>query len=254
AFVRPAKRLRDGDRLSFGDLSASVVSRNGAQAVLRFDRSGADLDAAFETVGHMPLPPYIGRKRAVDSRDATDYQTVYADPSKSGSVAAPTAGLHFTPALFEALGARGIEVTQVTLHVGAGTFLPVSAGNTDDHEMHSEHFIVAPSAAQAVNRAKRDGRRVIAVGTTALRTLEGAAREGGEIVAQAHDTDIFITPGYEFQTVDGLMTNFHLPRSTLFMLVSALAGLDRMLAAYAHAIEMGYRFYSYGDSSLIWKA
>ncbi|MEM7729959.1 MAG: tRNA preQ1(34) S-adenosylmethionine ribosyltransferase-isomerase QueA [Pseudomonadota bacterium] len=253
AFVRPAKRLRDGDALSFGALSATVMSRNGAQAILRFDRSGAALDQAFEAVGHMPLPPYIGRRRAVDERDATDYQTVYADPDKSGSVAAPTAGLHFTPDLFEALGARGVEVTQVTLHVGAGTFLPVSAEDTADHEMHSEHFIIAPSAAEAVNRAKREGRRVVAVGTTALRTLEGARREGGVIVPQAHDTDIFITPGYDFQTVDGLMTNFHLPRSTLFMLVSALAGLDRMQAAYAHAIKTGYRFYSYGDSSLIWR-
>jgi S-adenosylmethionine:tRNA ribosyltransferase-isomerase len=202
----------------------------------------------------MPLPPYIGRKRAVDARDRADYQTVYADPDKSGSVAAPTAGLHFTRGLFEALGTRGVEITQVTLHVGAGTFLPVSADSTDDHDMHSEHFIITPSAAEAVNRAKREGRRVVAVGTTALRTLEGAQRVDREIVPQAHDTAIFIKPGYAFQTVDGLMTNFHLPRSTLFMLVSALAGLDRMQAAYAHAIGAGYRFYSYGDSSLIWKA
>lgn len=254
AFVRPAKRLRERDVIDFGGLSATVSERNGPKVRLRFDRSGEALRDAFEQVGAPPLPPYIARKRELEDRDRDDYQTVYADPAQSGSVAAPTAGLHFTPALFEALGSRGVEIARLTLHVGAGTFLPVSAEDTDEHDMHSETFTISEKAATAVNRAKSEGRRVIAVGTTSLRALEGGAAEDGTLSAQSHVTDIFITPGYDFKIVDGLMTNFHLPKSTLFMLVSALAGLDRMQAAYAHAIETGYRFYSYGDSSLIWKA
>jgi S-adenosylmethionine:tRNA ribosyltransferase-isomerase len=255
AFARPAKRLQMGDRLHFSDdFSAVVLSRDGGTVSLRFDRADAALHAALERVGNMPLPPYIGRKRDVDERDRGDYQTIYADPKHAQSVAAPTAGLHFTPSVFEALGERGIEIARVTLHVGAGTFLPVSADDTDDHVMHSEVGEIRHPAADAINRAKSEGRRVIAVGTTSLRTLESAQRKNGQIIAQTIDTDIFITPGYQFQVIDGLMTNFHLPKSTLFMLVSALAGLDRMQAAYAHAIETGYRFYSYGDSSLIWRA
>ncbi len=254
AFVRPAKRLRAGDTLHFGGLNAEVLSRDGGAVRLRFDRDGEALKTALNAVGAMPLPPYIGRRRGVDERDASDYQTVYSDPSKDASVAAPTAGLHFTPQLFAALGERGVEITRVTLHVGAGTFLPVSADDTDDHAMHTEVGEIGEQAADAVNRARSEGRRVIAVGTTSLRTLEGAAMTDGRLEPQTIATNIFIVPGYEFKVVDGLMTNFHLPRSTLFMLVSALAGLPRMQAAYAHAIESGYRFYSYGDSSLIWKA
>ena len=254
AFARPAKRLKAGDTLHFGELSAVVSSREGGAITLRFEREGDALREALEREGSMPLPPYIGRKRAVDERDRVDYQTVYAGEGFGDSVAAPTAGLHFTPAVFEALGRRGVDVARVTLHVGAGTFLPVTADDTDDHRMHHEIGAIGEAAADAINRARRDGRRVIAVGTTSLRTLESAQMVDGEVVAQTIDTDIFITPGYDFRIVDGLMTNFHLPRSTLFMLVSALAGLDRMQAAYAHAIETGYRFYSYGDSSLIWRA
>ena len=254
AFVRPAKRLKPGDTLHFGQLSADVVAREGGAATLRFDRQGDALQTALAREGNMPLPPYIGRKRAVDERDRTDYQTVYAGAGFGESVAAPTAGLHFTPDLFAALGARGVEIARVTLHVGAGTFLPVTADDTNDHIMHNEVGEIGAETASAVNAAKAEGRRIIAVGTTSLRTLEGARLEGGKLVPQNIDTDIFITPGYDFKIVDGLMTNFHLPRSTLFMLVSALAGLDRMQAAYAHAIHAGYRFYSYGDSSLIWRA
>ncbi len=255
AFARPAKRLKSGDRLHFAeDFSAEVLSRDGGTITLQFDRRDQDLHAALERVGNMPLPPYIGRKRDVDEKDRQDYQTIYADPKQAQSVAAPTAGLHFTPQLFEALGARGVEIARVTLHVGAGTFLPVSADDTKGHVMHSEVGEISEQAATAINKAKASGRRVIAVGTTSLRTLECAIQENGQVIAQTIDTDIFITPGYDFKVVDGLMTNFHLPRSTLFMLVSALAGLDRMQSAYALAIETGYRFYSYGDSSLIWRA
>ena len=252
AFARPAKRLKENDNLSFGQgLSARVsVKGDGGQVTLEFDKTGADLDAAIEAVGNPPLPPYIARKRDVDSRDIDDYQTVYAQ--ETGSVAAPTAGLHFTPDLIAALTAKGISFERVTLHVGAGTFLPVKTDDTDGHDMHSEWYTIAPETAARINTAKAEGRRIIAVGTTSLRALESAAQDG-LIKTLSQDTDIFITPGYEFQIVDGLMTNFHLPKSTLFMLVSALAGLETMQSAYAHAINSGYRFYSYGDSSLIWK-
>jgi len=200
------------------------------------------------SAGAMPLPPYIASKRAVDARDAEDYQTLHA--SKDGAVAAPTAGLHFTPALWEALQARGITREIVTLHVGAGTFLPVKAERTEDHAMHSEWGEVPAAVAARLNAARAHGGRIIAVGTTSLRVLESAATPKA-IQPFSGDTDIFITPGYSFAAINGLITNFHLPRSTLFMLVSALMGLDTMRAAYAHAIDKGYRFYSYGDGSLL---
>ena len=253
AFCRPAKRLRVGDDLHFDDkLSAKVTEkRDGGDLTLTFNVDGDELLAAFERCGAPPLPPYIARKRAPDAQDVADYQTVYA--KESGSVAAPTAGLHFTPKLLEALDAAGVQREALTLHVGAGTFLPVKSNSTDDHDMHSEWFTISEGTAARVNAAKAEGRRIIAVGTTALRALESAAVDG-RLQAQSRDTEIFLTPGSEFHIVDGLMTNFHLPKSTLFMLVSALTGLDRMQAAYKLAIEEGYRFYSYGDSSLLWKA
>ncbi len=257
AFVRPAKRLKDGDIIHLSDLLSAEVfdKREGGDVGLRFSRGGGALEAEIEALGHPPLPPYIARQRMPDNKDKTDYQTVYA--KDKGSVAAPTAGLHFTPELLEKLKAKGIEIVSLTLHVGAGTFLPVKSETTDDHIMHSEWFTISDEAAHIVNQAKEEGRRVIAVGTTALRALESAAAQtkgvGHRLLPQSRDTDIFITPGYEFRIVDGLMTNFHLPRSTLFMLVSALAGTKVMQAAYAHALETGYRFYSYGDSSLLWK-
>jgi S-adenosylmethionine:tRNA ribosyltransferase-isomerase len=252
AFVRPAKRLKVGDVVRFGGLNAEVMSKDGGEVSLRFDRGGEALQAGFAEEGFPPLPPYIARKREADDRDLEDYQTVYAQ--ERGSVAAPTAGLHFTPELLARLGERGVEIVTLTLHVGAGTFLPVKTDSTDDHDMHSEWFTLNETTADAINAAKAEGRRVVAVGTTSLRALESAASENGLVEAQSRETDIFITPGYRFRIVDGVMTNFHLPKSTLFMLVSALAGLETMQAAYAHAIETGYRFYSYGDSSLLWSA
>ena len=263
AFAKPGKRLKQGDRLRFGAesegacliaaLEATVdAKQDDGLVTLRFDLSGADLDAAIAAQGEMPLPPYIAGRRAEDEADRADYQTVYA--AKDGAVAAPTAGLHFTDELLRRLEEAGVERTQVTLHVGAGTFLPVKAEDTADHVMHAEWREISPAAAEAINRAKADGRRVIAVGTTALRSLESAADAEGRVRAETGDTSIFITPGYRFRVVDGLWTNFHLPRSTLFMLVSAFAGLDRMQAVYAHAIAHRYRFYSYGDASLLWRA
>ncbi|MEE2567655.1 tRNA preQ1(34) S-adenosylmethionine ribosyltransferase-isomerase QueA [Hyphobacterium marinum] len=252
AFARPAKRLRDGDKIAFGALSCTVISKaDGGDVALRFDRSGADLDAAIAEAGAPPLPPYIARKRTPDAQDTEDYQTTFA--RAEGSVAAPTAGLHFTDRLFAALDARGVERTHVTLHVGAGTFLPVKAENTVDHVMHAEWYEIGVEAARTINTAKAEGRRVIPVGTTALRTIESAARDGA-VKAEARDTSIFITPGYDFRVTDALLTNFHLPKSTLFMLVSALSTLPHMQAAYAHAIANGYRFYSYGDACLIERA
>ncbi|MEP4051834.1 MAG: tRNA preQ1(34) S-adenosylmethionine ribosyltransferase-isomerase QueA [Litorimonas sp.] len=253
AFCRPAKRLRIGDILHFDvALSATVAEkREGGDLTLVFNAEDDELLASFERCGAPPLPPYIARKRTPDNKDISDYQTVYA--KESGSVAAPTAGLHFTDRLLKALDLAGVQREALTLHVGAGTFLPVKSENTDDHDMHSEWFTISDAVADRLNAAKAEGRRIIAVGTTALRALESAS-EHGKIKAQSRETDIFLTPGSTFHVVDGLMTNFHLPRSTLFMLVSALAGLDRMQAAYKTAIDDGYRFYSYGDSSLIWKA
>lgn len=252
AFCRPAKRLRPGDALHFDDNLSAVVTekRDGGDLTLQFNCQNEDLLAAFERCGAPPLPPYIARKRAPDEKDISDYQTVYA--KDSGSVAAPTAGLHFTSELLESLDKKGVQREALTLHVGAGTFLPVKSDDTDEHNMHSEWFTISEDVAARLNAAKSEGRRIIAVGTTALRALESAV-EAGVVKAQSRETDIFLTPGSEFHVVDGLMTNFHLPKSTLFMLVSALAGLDRMQAAYKTAIDEGYRFYSYGDSSLIWK-
>ncbi|MES0074391.1 tRNA preQ1(34) S-adenosylmethionine ribosyltransferase-isomerase QueA [Mesorhizobium sp. M0058] len=262
AFMRPGKRVAAGDRIHFGhdgnscfldQLDATVIEKGDAgEALLGFDLSGPFLDEALRAVGHIPLPPYIASKRDDDARDLTDYQTIYA--KEEGAVAAPTAGLHFTPELFAALDAKGIERRFVTLHVGAGTFLPVKADDTADHKMHAETGSVSEATADALNGAKARGGRIIAVGTTSLRLLESAARPDGSLTAWSGPTDIFITPGYRFKTADLLMTNFHLPRSTLFMLVSAFSGLDTMRAAYAHAIGNDYRFYSYGDASLLYRA
>ncbi|SDM69949.1 S-adenosylmethionine:tRNA ribosyltransferase-isomerase [Methylobacterium phyllostachyos] len=250
AFARPAKRLAVGDTLRFGELTAIVAGKGEAgEIVLDFDRAGPELDAAIAAEGALPLPPYIAGKRATDARDVTDYQTIYA--RHPGAVAAPTAGLHFSEALLADLDAAGLQRHHVTLHVGAGTFLPVKAEDTDGHRMHAEIGILDATTADALNAARAAGGRIVAVGTTALRLLESAASADGTLSAFSGPTDIFITPGYRFRAVDALVTNFHLPRSTLFMLVSAFSGLETMRAAYAHAIRTGYRFYSYGDASLI---
>jgi len=261
AFMRPAKRLAIGDRIAFGHgaemclsgaLDATVVAKGDAGEVeLAFDLSGPALDEALHAVGHIPLPPYIASKRAEDARDRSDYQTIYAD--QEGAVAAPTAGLHFTPELMGALDRAGISRHFVTLHVGAGTFLPVKADDTADHKMHAEIGVVSEETAEALNRVRAAGGRIICVGTTSLRLLESAADPDGTIRPWQGATDIFITPGYQFRAADVLMTNFHLPRSTLFMLVSAFAGLEPMRNAYAHAIAQDYRFYSYGDASLLFR-
>jgi S-adenosylmethionine:tRNA ribosyltransferase-isomerase len=250
AFVRNAKRLKAGDRVDFGAGLEGVVAEKAADGSIlwRFECEGP-LEAALHAAGTMPLPPYIAGKRPADARDAEDYQTMFA--AREGAVAAPTAALHFTPELIAALDARGVRRETLTLHVGAGTFLPVKVDDTRDHRMHAEWGEVSTEAAARLNAARAAGGRIIAVGTTSLRLLESAAQEDGVIAAFRGDTDIFITPGYRFRVVQGLMTNFHLPRSTLFMLVSALMGLETMRGAYAHAIEGGYRFYSYGDSSLL---
>ena len=251
-FVRGAKKLNVGETVSFGDgsLTAVVASKGeGGEIELVFDAAGSKLDEALVRVGHIPLPPYIALKRPEDEQDSIDYQTIYA--SEDGAVAAPTAGLHFTDALFDKLTAKGISRHFVTLHVGAGTFLPVKVDDTNDHKMHSEIGTVCPETAKQLNEVRAKGGRVVAVGTTSLRLLESASNRDGVIEQWSGATDIFITPGYKFRAIDALMTNFHLPRSTLFMLVSAFAGQETMKAAYAHAIESGYRFYSYGDSSLL---
>ena len=244
AFAKPARKLEAGDTLALGSLTAQVERRREGEVELRFALGGAALDAAIAAEGEMPLPPYIAGKRKPDARDASDYQTIFA--RDTGSVAAPTAGLHFTPELFAALDARGVTRETVTLHVGAGTFLPVSAEDTQSHKMHAEW---ASLSADTVARLA-GARRIAAVGTTSLRTLESAARDGG-LRAFEGETDIFITPGYRFRTAQVLLTNFHLPRSTLFMLVSAFCGLETMQAAYAEAIRERYRFYSYGDACLL---
>jgi S-adenosylmethionine:tRNA ribosyltransferase-isomerase len=263
AFVKPAKKLRLGETIVFTaregsepsseTLRAEVCELAGeGEVLLGFSVSDALLDQALERFGHMPLPPYIAGKRAVDARDADDYQTLFA--ARSGAVAAPTASLHFTPALLEALKARGVELCRVTLHVGAGTFLPVKAEDTGSHRMHAEWGEISAEAAVLLNAARASGRRIVATGTTSLRILESAAASSGEIRAFSGDTSIFITPGYSFRAVDVLLTNFHLPRSTLFMLVAAFSGLDIMRAAYDHAIKQNYRFYSYGDACLLHRA
>jgi S-adenosylmethionine:tRNA ribosyltransferase-isomerase len=252
AFARPGKRLAEGDEIEFREgLSARVMAKGeGGEVTLHFNHEGAALDAAIARAGEMPLPPYIASKRAVDAQDLADYQTTFA--KEEGSVAAPTAGLHFTPALLDALKARDIAIEQVTLHVGAGTFLPVKSDTTEGHKMHAEWGEVSEETAARLNACRARGGRIIAVGTTSLRLLESAADASRTIHPFAAETDIFITPGYGFRAVDALMTNFHLPRSTLFMLVCAFAGIDAMKAAYAHAVESGYRFYSYGDACLLW--
>jgi S-adenosylmethionine:tRNA ribosyltransferase-isomerase len=263
AFMRPGKRLAEGDRVVFGEssdracllgaLDATVTGKGeGGEVTLAFDLSGPGLDAAIAERGAMPLPPYIAAKRAEDEQDRRDYQTVYAE--EDGSVAAPTAGLHFTPELFARLEQAGVGTAFVTLHVGAGTFLPVKTETVAEHRMHPEWGEVDAATAERLNATRRAGGRIVCVGTTSLRLLESATGEDGAIRAFEGETAIFITPGYRFRAADGLMTNFHLPRSTLFMLVSAFAGLEVMRAAYAHAIASGYRFYSYGDASLLWRA
>lgn len=251
AFARPGKRLKPGDVLDFGEgFRAEVADKSPDGDVgLVFDRQGAALIHALEAWGEMPLPPYIPREHGADARDKVDYQTVYA--REEGSVAAPTAGLHFTPDLLARLDAKGVKRLAVTLHVGAGTFLPVKAEDTADHKMHAEWGTIPPEVAAAINAARANGGRLLAVGTTATRILETAVDDAGIVRPFSGETAIFLTPGYRFRAVDRLMTNFHLPKSTLFMLVSAFAGLERMRSAYAHAIAEGYRFYSYGDSSLL---
>jgi S-adenosylmethionine:tRNA ribosyltransferase-isomerase len=254
AFAKPAKKLQPGDRIDFRDaFSADVAGKGeGGEVLLAFDRGGPALLAALHDRGVMPLPPYIKRSGGADARDRNDYQTVYA--KKEGAVAAPTAGLHFTPALFEALEARGVQRATLTLHVGAGTFLPVKTDKVEDHPMHAEVGEISAEAAAAINATRAAGGKVVAVGTTVLRLLEHVADEDGQLRPFAGETDLFVLPGYRFKIVDRLMTNFHLPKSTLFMLVGAFAGVERMKAAYAHAIAQGYRFYSYGDSSLLERA
>jgi len=251
AFARPARKLRLDDTITFeGGLSARVVAKGDrGEVTLAFESSAEHFTKALERTGAMPLPPYIHRPGGADARDRVDYQTVYA--ARPGAVAAPTAGLHFTPELLAALDARGTRRVTVTLHVGAGTFLPVTAEDPHAHKMHSESGEISGTAAAAIEAARAAGGRVVAVGTTALRLLESAADEGGRLHPFAGETDIFILPGYRFRIVDLLLTNFHLPRSTLFMLVCAFAGTARMKRAYAHALAERYRFYSYGDCCLL---
>lgn len=250
AFVRNAKRVRIGDRIDFGADVAAIAADRGEDGSIRFDFEGDEpVELLLERAGTMPLPPYIAGKRPADARDLDDYQTMFA--REKGAVAAPTAALHFTPALIASLEAAGVAIETLTLHVGAGTFLPVKAEDTVDHKMHAEWGRIDAMTADRLNAVRAAGGRLIAVGTTSLRLLESATGEDGLIKPFEADTAIFITPGYRFRTIDGLMTNFHLPKSTLFMLVSALMGRERMQAAYAHAIREGYRFYSYGDASLL---
>jgi S-adenosylmethionine:tRNA ribosyltransferase-isomerase len=250
AFIRNAKKVKIGDSLIFGDCVTAIAEARHADGSLTLFFEGEEpVEVLLDRAGTMPLPPYIASKRGVDERDLEDYQTMFA--REDGAVAAPTASLHFTPRLTEALDAAGIGRETLTLHVGTGTFLPVKAEDTDDHTMHAEFGRISAETADRLNAARAAGGRIIAVGTTALRLLESAVDEGGIIRPFAGDTAIFITPGYRLRAVDGLMTNFHLPKSTLMMLVSALMGREQMMAAYAHAIAQGYRFYSYGDSSLL---
>ena len=250
AFVRNAKRLRDGDVIDFGQGVTALAELRHADGSWTLAFAGDEpVEVLLERAGRMPLPPYIAGKRPTDADDQSDYQTMFA--ARDGAVAAPTAALHFTPDLLDALAQAGIGHETLTLHVGAGTFLPVKADETQDHAMHAEWGRIEPDVADRLNAVHARGNRIIAVGTTSLRLLESATGEDRVIRPFAGDTSIFITPGYTFRAIDGLMTNFHLPRSTLFMLVSALMGLDRMQAAYAHAIASEYRFYSYGDASLL---
>jgi S-adenosylmethionine:tRNA ribosyltransferase-isomerase len=262
ALTKPARKLSPGDIVRFGNegkvcllghLDATVEAKGDeGEVTLSFSFHGPALDQAIADLGSPPLPPYIAGKRDVDERDVDDYQTIFA--AEEGAVAAPTAGLHFTPALEAALSARGIGLQRITLHVGAGTFLPVKAEDTADHRMHAEWGSISETVAAALNAARARGGRIVAVGTTSLRLLESAARDDGTIAPFEGETAIFVTPGYRFRAVDILLTNFHLPRSTLFMLVSAFSGLDAMKQAYAHAIREGYRFYSYGDACLLFRS
>lgn len=255
ALARPGRRLKAGDTIDFapGFAARVIEKRESGDILLAFDLGDGDLRVALETHGIMPLPPYIKRARdagaEIGTGDRADYQTMYA--KHDGAVAAPTAGLHFTPTVMEALKSRGVTPAFVTLHVGAGTFQAIKVDDTDDHVMHSEWGAVTQPTADLINVARAEGRRIIAVGTTSLRLIESAADEQGILHPYQDTTDIFITPGYRFRAIDALVTNFHLPRSTLFMLVSAFAGLERMKAAYAHAIARGYRFYSYGDACFL---
>lgn len=261
AFARPAKKLRAGDRIGFGEargggeacllgrLDATVEARGEeGEVTLAFDLSGPDLDFAIAAAGQTPLPPYIAGKRAADASDLADYQTMFA--REPGAVAAPTAGLHFTPELSQAIEARGVSRAETVLHVGAGTFLPVKVEDTDDHRMHAEFGVIDAETADRLAAVRESGGRVVAVGTTCARLLESAVGEDGRIAPFSGETDIFITPGFRFRAVDALITNFHLPRSTLMMLISAFAGLDTVKRAYAHAVAERYRFYSYGDACL----
>lgn len=250
ALARPLRRLRPGDRIELAaGFEAEVTAATDGQARLAFDLEGSAFEAALARAGAMPLPPYIASRRPADAQDTEDYQTVFA--RHSGAVAAPTASLHFDLPLLEALRAAGVTMTEVTLHVGAGTFLPVKSDDVSTHRMHAERGSLSAAAATEINATRAAGGRVIAVGTTALRLLESAAGDDGLVHPFEGETDIFITPGFRFRATDGLMTNFHLPRSTLLMLVSALMGRERMLDLYAHAIAQGYRFFSYGDASLL---
>lgn len=251
AFARPAKKLKVNDVIDFAkSVHATVTAKGlGGEVTLGFNIAGADLMAFLNAQGSMPLPPYIKRTKGGQAEDIDDYQTLFAE--RLGAVAAPTAGLHFTPKLLQSLEDQGIKTTRVTLHVGAGTFLPVKVDNTNDHIMHAEQGEINEATCDAINAIKSNGGRVVAIGTTSLRILETAADEQGKLHPFMGDTSIFITPGYRFKIVDVMMTNFHLPRSTLFMLVSAFAGLNRMHKAYRHAIKSGYRFYSYGDACLL---
>lgn len=249
--AKPGKRLKPGDQVVFGDLTGEIIAKGEAgQVDIRFDCADASLDAAIAIAGVPPLPPYIAARRGPDVEDEADYQTIFAE--NSGAIAAPTASLHFDDTVMASLAAKGVATTRLTLHVGAGTFLPVKVEDTDDHIMHSEWGEVREETVAAIASARKAGGRVIAAGTTALRLLETAA-QGGELRPWRGDTDIFITPGFQFKVADGLITNFHLPRSTLMMLVSAFVGTDRIRALYVHAIENQMRFYSYGDASLLWR-
>ena len=260
AFVRPSKKLENDEIIQFtaprqnsASLNARVERKGeGGEALLQFSLAGSSLDTAIAEFGEMPLPPYIAAKRAEDDQDKKDYQTMFAE--RVGAVAAPTAGLHFTQDLIEQLKIRGVDILRVTLHVGAGTFLPVKVDDTRDHKMHAEWGEIRQDVSNRLNRARREGGRIVAIGTTSLRLLESAVQDDGTFIGWSGDTSIFITPGYRFKAVDVLLTNFHLPRSTLVMLVSAFSGLDRIMKAYRHAIESGYRFYSYGDACLLFRA
>jgi S-adenosylmethionine:tRNA ribosyltransferase-isomerase len=250
ALIRPLKKLKDGETIRFSDeLEATLIARLDGAGILAFNLTGPDFDAALAQAGAMPLPPYIAAKRPADDRDKTDYQTIWAN--RAGAVAAPTASLHFDDDLLAALRARGVGMTYVTLHVGAGTFLPVKVDDISQHRMHAEWGQITTDAAERINAARAAGGRILPVGTTALRLIESAASADGQLAEWTGPTDIFITPGYRFRISDGLMTNFHLPKSTLMMLVSALMGPEEIRSIYAHAIDHGYRFFSYGDSSLL---